>query len=619
MKKTVLSVISVLLCVSLLIPMSVSAFAQPEPQAVVEEYGADFGSFIDKAVDEGKIIETANAIGDKFESLSSMDFKTVFMSGLAKVVNTLSNVLINVIGKLLGFVIPKTSVLHDFADFSLEDYGNFYKGMDTFIDEPVKGAGWNLGYAEASILPDDFGTVPYTMGGYGLMAETTETFDGLSVRTIILNDGSGRGNVVFAVLDAIGIANADVRLIRAALADFAKENNIVSINVSVTHTHSGIDLQGVWDNTVTNVLNNIFLSNLGISDIKSGVNRTFLNKIVEQTTKTVKEAYANMEGGTLTLAKKDISDYLRDRTAPDTFDTNLYRLQFLPNRKSATPTIIASFSAHPENSGFEFEVISADFVPYIEEVVNAAGFNFIYIQGCIGTITYTRGNSDDGLDLNRHEEAVRYGYELGYILLGMTQTEEECAIMNKKLGDFLNVKELAGTEGYSVWYEGWKPVKEETVKPFLNIAHKQYLIEVTNPLMDIVGKVGITDYLFLYEKETGKYYSVTECGYMELGDSLLVEICPGETFGEILIGGKGIDGFGYEALRDTYGDNLIVFDLMNDAIGYLEPDNEYVMAGMQYDDKNDEIDSDTWCLISFGKYSAAKVVEEFKSLVDSVR
>ena len=74
----------------------------------------------------------------------------------------------------------------------------------------------------------------------------------------------------------------------------------------------------------------------------------------------------------------------------------------------------------------------------------------------------------------------------------------------------------------------WKSVNETTVAPMLNIAHKQYIIEVSNVLMDIVGKTGITDYFFLYDKTTDKYYTVTESGYMELGDSLLVELCPGE-------------------------------------------------------------------------------------------
>lgn len=625
MKKVFLTATSLILCLSLMFSIGVTAFAESSAEEpayygenmTLEEYLAD-------AAENGRNVKVvgdiAGDLGDAFESFGSTDFRTFFMHSLAKMVNFISNTAINIIGKVLGWVIPKTSAINPFKDFSLEDYGNFYEGMAEFLDAPAAGAQWHLGYAQASILPDDFGEVPYTMGGYGLMAETTETFDGLWVRTIILNDGTGRGNVVFAVLDAIGIANADVRLIREAIADFAKEHNIVSVNVSVTHTHSGIDLQGVWDNTLDNVLNNLFLSNLGLTELQSGVNRKFLNTIVDKTVQTIKEAYSDMQGGSLTLAKKDIADgYLRDRTAPYNFDGNLYRLMFTPDAQGETPTIIASFSAHPENSGFGHTVISADFVPYIEEVLNKAGYNFIYIQGCIGSITYQRGLSDDGISgLTRYEEAVRYGHEIGYIILGMTKTEAECAVLNLKLGDFLGVKDGADAEGYSVWYEGWQPVAEETVAPMLNIAHKQYIIEVSNTLLDIVGKTGITDYFFLYDNTSDKYYTVTECGYMELGNSLKVELCPGETYGELLMGGKGLEGFDYPSLRESYGENIIVFDLMNDAIGYIEPDDQFVMAGMKYSEKNDSFDSDTWCLISWGKHTASKVIGEFMGLVDSV-
>lgn len=628
MKKILLSVLSVALCLCLIIPIGVTAFAKNEEAPAVEQTNVTLEEYLADAAANGNQVQVVNGnvgdtldkIGDAFGSLASTSAKTVFMKLLAKAINLLSNTLINVLGKALGYVIPQTSVIHDFADFNLDEYGNFYAGMSEFLDAPAAGAKWHLGYAQASILPDDFGTTPYTMGGYGLMATTTETFDGLWVRTIVLNDGTGRGNVAFCVLDAIGIANADVRLIREAVADFAKANNIVSVNVSVTHTHSGIDLQGVWDNTVSNVLNNIFLSNLGLAPIKSGVNRTFLNKIIEQTAKTIKTAYADMEGGTLTLAKKDIADdYLRDRTAPYTFDGNLYRLMFTPDDKAEKSTIIASFSAHPENSGYGHTVISADFVPYIEEVLNKAGYNFIYIQGCIGTITYQRGVTDDGLDLTRHEETVRYGHEIGYIILGLTKTEAECKTMNYALGDFLGEAEYGSTEGYTSWYKDWQPVNESAVAPMLNIAHKQYIIEVSNKLMDIVGKTGITDYFFLYDKTSDKYYTVTESGYMELGKSLLVELCPGETYGELLMGGDGLKGFKYQSLREMYGENIIVFDLMNDAIGYIEPDDDFVMAGVQYSEKKEKFDTDTWCLISWGQNTASKVISEFMDLVDSVR
>lgn len=619
MKKVLLSVISVILCISLMIPAAVTAFAET-PDATVTDTTVENVPPVDLDSIIGSLEGPAGELGDKFESLSSTSIKTIFMNTLARVVNTLSNVLITVLGKGINLFLPKTPALNSYADFNLDEYGNFYAGMDEFLDEPAAGARWSLGYAQESILPDDFGTVPYTMGGYGLMAETTETFDGLWVRTIVLDDGSGRGKVAFCVLDAIGIANADVRLIRAAVADFAKANDIVSINVSVTHTHSGIDLQGVWDSTVENVLNNITLGALGLAELKSGVDRKFLQTIIDQTAKSIKDATADMKTGELTLAKMDIGDeYLRDRTYPDCYDGNMYRLEFTPDKVGATPTIIATFGVHPENSGFGHTVISADFIPYTEEVLNAAGYNFIFIQGAVGTITYERHRSNDGLDLTRYEEAVRYGWEIGYFLLGMELTEAECKALNFELGDFLGVAEYEGQEGYTVWYEGWTPVEEEVVKPMLNVKHMQYVIEVSNVLLDIIGKSGITDYFFLYDDATGKYYEVTECGYMELGDSLNILISPGEHYGEILKGGKGLENFEYDSYREMFGENTIIFDLANDAIGYIEPDPEFVMAGMKYDEKADEVDTDTWCLISFGEHTASTVAGKFVELVDSVR
>lgn len=626
MKKILLSALSVVLCLCLIVPIGVTAFAKNEETPIVaesnmtlEEYLAECaatGNEVQVVSGDGSILED---LGDKFESLSSTSIHVILMKTVAKAVNLLSNTLVSALAGVLGAVIPAAPVLHDYEEFDIDEYGNFYAGTETFLDEPAAGAQWNLGYSQASILPDDFGEVAYTMGGYGLMATTNETFDGLWVRTIVLNDGSGRGSVAFCVLDAIGIANADVRLIREAVSEFAAENNIVSVNVSVTHTHSGIDLQGVWDNTVTNVLNNITLAKLGLTEVKSGVNRNFLNKIINQTAKTIKEAYAGMESGSLTFAKKDISSYLRDRTAPYTFDGNLYRLTFTPDNKSSKPTVIASFSAHPENSGYSLTVISGDFVPYIEEVINAAGCNFVYIQGCIGTITYQRGATNDGISgLDRHDEAVRYGHEIGYIILGLTKSEQECKTMNYALGDFMNEAEYGSEEGYSSWYENWNPVEETEVEPMLNIAHKQFVIENTNKLMHIVGKAGITDYYFLKD-DNGNYYTVTEIGYMELGDTLLVELCPGETYGELLMGGDGLDGFEYPSLREMYGENIIVFDLMNDAIAYIEPDDDYVMAGMQYSESKDKFDTDTWCLISWGENTASTIISEFNSLVDSVR
>ncbi|NLA73039.1 MAG: hypothetical protein GX848_04340, partial [Clostridiales bacterium] len=56
------------------------------------------------------------------------------------------------------------------------------------------------------------------------------------------------------------------------------------------------------------------------------------------------------------------------------------------------------------------------------------------------------------------------------------------------------------------------------------------------------------------------------------------------------------------------------------AAGYVTPDNHYVIAGYRYDENNDSLESDTWCLlVSLGKGTASTLISRFISLVDSVR
>ena len=586
MKKILLSGLSVLLCFALLLPTTAYAAAPDD-------------------------IPSAQSV---------FDSRTDRMHAFTKGFNAFSNAIVTTALKILGLLIPNTTAVSDYRSFRLDDYEYFYTGNETFLDAPAENAHWSLGYAKESIVPDDLGERAYTIGGYGPMHETTDLKDDLCVRVVVLDDGSGRGKTVFAVLDAIGIANADVRRIRQALWLYAKQQNIVSVNVSVTHTHSGIDLQGVWNKTVSNVFNNITRGLTCYCNIQSGVDATFLQKVIDSTQKAVKNAVDDMQPGTLTLTKKNISDYVSDRNAPTCLDENLYRLLFTPADDNTPPTVIATYGAHHERAGFGSNILSADSIYYTDALLERAGYRYIFIQGCIGTVTYGRGNSNDGLDNSRYEEAVRYGYEMGMILLSLTRTQQECAALNDALGDPLGVAQYGAREGYTVWYRDWQPVTEKTVEPLLNIRHTQYILPVTNPLLTIVGRVGITDCLFLLDRLTRRYYTVTESGYMELGTSLKVAISPGETYGELLLGGEGIDGFPYPSLRSLYGEDLIVFDLMNDAIGYLEPDNAFVYAGAKYDPQDDELNWETWCLISsYGKHTASEVIKAFIALADSVR
>ena len=588
----------------------------------------------------------ADDIGGPIMSYIANGFQFASKQEEAALRNSLSNLLLNdLLLRAISALIPRTPGTYNLKDFDLEKYGGFYKGNERFIDKPEGEAVWRLGYDKKSILPEDFGTpmakIKYARGSYVPWAYVSEVYkddDGddefVGVRTIVMDDGSGRGSVSISSLDCIGLSNADVRKIRKAVAEFAAANNIVSVNVSATHTHTGIDSQGVWTKPLSTLMNNA-LSGLtfGLVKTRSGVNDTYLQTVIDSTVASIQAAHAEMKEtkGTLTFAKKDVSSYVGDRTPPFVYDGNLYRLLFTPDDAAKRPTVIASLACHPESASFGDEMpgigsskITADCVYYMDKIIGKAGMNFIFVQGNVGTVTSRRGQSDDGLQgLTSHQSAMRFGYELGLILLGMDRTEQQCAALNDDLGDVLGVNMPDRPENYTVWYEDWEPVDSTQVKPVLNIQHKQFITEAQNNMAKILAKAALANITMIYDRKTMKYYTVSEVGYMEIGENggdLKVFMSPGEIYGELLMGDKSMAGFQYKPLRELYGENLIIFDLMNDAAGYVEPDNEYVIVGYRYNEERDTLDSDSWALlVSMGKNAGSDIVGAFIELVDGVR
>lgn len=646
MKNTLKRILAVLLCLVLIGSVSSVAFADSSLEHAEEDYDYWNSLWENSELPEDytdAYFTFANYLNGIFGNIGKLGpvntdtsggFMQAFVNFLrqlvARVINALSNLIINngIAGGLSTFV-PGANSLEGYEDFDLDAYEGFLPGMEEFRAEMGEGSVWSLGYSEKSILPADLAEKGYAKGAYLpniFCKEMYKDDDGVSedlrVRTIVLSDGSGAGCVSFSVIDAIGIANADVRAIRNALKDFTDANNIVSVNVSCSHTHTGIDLQGVWTDPVNNLFTNIFTKN-----VSYGVDRTFLQTVIDATAASVKEAYADLKPGAMWFSAADISEYVHDRTAPYALDTNLYKLEFVPADETARPTIIASFGCHPESASYDWNApadggrydtkLSPDFVWYMEKVINAAGYNFIYIQGAVGTVTSSRGLTNDGLDTDAHSTAMRYGYELGYITLTLNMTEQERIRVNALTGDRLGVEANKGKEGYTVWYEGLATVAAEPVDPLLNIAHDAFVIPVENNLLAAAGKTALADNKVLRDK-VGNYYTVTEVGYMELGDTLKVYLSPGETFGELIVGGEGLTGFPLPCLRDTLGENVIVFDLMNDAAGYVENDATFVYLGIQYADEAN-YDGDSWGLISYGEHTGSTLIGKLYDLVARVK
>lgn len=603
MKKVLSCILSVVLCLCMFMPAVYAAEINDNIYDSVAEYVADAGS------DSAKLRKKAETI------------------------NKVTNFLINdVAGKLLKHMFPDNADIVRKKNFDINSYEGFYPGMEKFINTPVENARWHLGYGSASVIPENFGEKLYAKGAYLPNIYGNEMYkddegedEDLRARAIIMDDGSGRGKVVFIAIDCMGLCNADVRLIRENLAEFAKDNNIVSINVSATHIHTGIDSQGVWTDPLKTILRN----SLSLTAVH-GVDRDFIASLLRGTEAAVKQAATDMKTGELYYTRLDAGRYFNDRKQPEVLDPNIYKLEFRPDNENARPTIIASFGCHPESSSYDWQTkdsngkmvfdkkFSADLVWYMEKLMNKAGYNFIYIQGNVSVVNANRSWSNDELAHDAHMTAVRLGYELGYVTLTASMTRDDRIKVNSDLGDKLGIKEYGEQKGYTPWYDGLDSAPEKKVQPYLNVAHRQFLVEIENNLMAAIGRTGVSDNKVIKEG-CGTYYTVTEVGYLQIGDGVRVFLSPGETYSYYKFGGPGMDGCSVKCINETLGDDVIICDLVNDAAGYMSNEKLYVMAGYEYSESQNKLKDTSWGLISYGQHTGSTVIKNFYELVDSVK
>lgn len=510
-------------------------------------------------------------------------------------------------------------LLGNFADslndgplfISAADYDSryFYKGTEKFRKTPAKNAFWSLGYATADLTPYDYAERDYYLGGYltpdnGFNNRIQKIIDKMQARIIALDDNSGSGTSFFATIDCIGTGNADIKLIRRRFADLMKyahpDAKIASVNVFSTHAHSCVDTQGLWTDTLSKVLHNKKKNKKGKGTYLSGADSEFMNALATKVAEGLMKAYEDMVPGTMTLAQKDIGDTYfnnKNRKSATSLVTTITRLVFTPDDKDKIPTIIATMGAHPDVAGLPTSDghgtghdLCGEYIYYMGETVNKAGANFMFFNGAICAIYMSCGATDDGVTLpHRYDKSIRFGRELGKIVLSLTKTEEEVkadpVLYNEKeIEAEIKDSESNGCK-YSLWCEGWTPVKETPVKPLLNVRIKEVPLAVTNPLIKIVGKLNLVSYKVLREKD-GTYTVVTEIGFMQIGKELNIVLVPGEFCADLLTGGESLKAegsfnemdFPYPPLTEIFERDLVAFGLANDAIGYIVPDNDYVLG-----------------------------------------
>lgn len=493
-----------------------------------------------------KIISIALAITMVFSAgLVSSQAKTGNI-GIAAVDGIITGLL-----KGLNAIVPVPS---DFADISKYSSKGFYEGTENFLSAPAQNAKWRLGYAQTSLVPSDWETKDYFLGGYimienGFTNRVEEVIDDMRARVIAIEDGSGRGISVFATIDSIGMTNADIRTIREKLEKLDLGVNINAITVSTTHCHSCIDTEGLWTNLIPKALGNFAKSLLHIGKLESGVDTEYMDFLTTATAQAMKSAINDMKPGTLTYAKKQLNkDYFnnKNRSSASALIDDMTRIVFTPDDTNATPTMIVSIAAHPDVAGLPTSdgqstgrQLTGDYVYYMGDTIEKGGYNFMFFNGAIAGIYMGRGPSNDGVSFDhRYEQSARYGDEMGNIALSLTKTYEQInasADWEKINADKAESEANGGT--YTLWFEDWTPVEEKPIAPVLNITFKEAKVQITNPLIMLAGKLKLANYNVYREGRSLVVF--VEVGYMELGGNRIA-LMPGEVCQDLVEGGSSL-------------------------------------------------------------------------------
>lgn len=460
---------------------------------------------------------------------------------------------------------------------------NFYEGTETFLDSPAEGAKWSLGFAKASLVPENLadGTKEYYTGGYFTQV-VNSVYDDQGVNAISMTDGSGRGTAIFAAVDGLGICNGDVRAIRAAVAeklsDMGVKNDIIAININATHCHTVIDTQGFNLNLIKEMFTNMFSFLPWVDPVRS-IDEEFLEIMIDGTSDAIVEAYLGMEKGELYyfetagigrndekgVYSDDEYSYLTNkRYDTEGFQHTFACFRFVPDNAKSQATIFANLGAHPTTIERSTDKLSADFPHYMEKPINESGMNFMFIQGAQSPISVKKTAVETQSVLDK------------------VAAEAEG---DPSAADYANSKSL-GYEFARLVLEAQK--NAEPVAPLLNVDMDECTVKLDRGLLQLGAASQLLGFTSVFDDSSSSGYSIiTEVGYIEIGTDIAIATVPGELIPQLVYGNVVAAEDAYletdwtlsptaDIIQNADPDKtVLVMGLCNDAIGYIIPDNDY--------------------------------------------
>lgn len=253
-----------------------------------------------------------------------------------------------------------------------------------------------VGVAQTAINPDSGAFI----AGDKNNRRFTGVHDSLYVKVVaISNDHNSMALVTF---DCIGMLYPVLEEIRHAVSKELpmEELDPNQIVMTSTHTHSGPDVVGIW----------------GPDQTTSGVDSTYMEKVVLATSKAIKKAWLNKKKATTYYGQGTFGeDWVYNISDSLNLDRSLNVLQFKDTEGRSIGTL-TNFACHPTFMDGNNNEVSADYVAGLYQTLDDSigGVNF-FLQGAIG------GWVQPEYEEKTFDSALKRGAELGDKVLSIME------------------------------------------------------------------------------------------------------------------------------------------------------------------------------------------------------
>lgn len=206
--------------------------------------------------------------------------------------------------------------------------------------------------------------------------------DALEVRAIAFRNGDV--TVAICILDTVGYFIDEMDLIRADPK--VQALGIDHLLIGSTHVHEGVDTVGLW----------------GPNPLQSGINPEYQALTRDRAALAIEEAVNSLKPARMRVAQRLAVDpatdstlaYVNDTRDPIIYDPTLTVAQFVddgdPTKTIAT---LLHWAAHPEYAGSKNNMLSADYVHWLRDVVDdglpaeglaGLGGTSVFVNGALG-------------------------------------------------------------------------------------------------------------------------------------------------------------------------------------------------------------------------------------------